>query len=419
MKRLIVLMVCSVVVAAQQGPCGCSSDETCCKDDAGYSCCVDVETFCVQKTSPQYPSRCCPNWTVGCQAGSVGCCDPARPWQRALGSSTPVPPSTSATATTVNSTMYAIFTAGLNIHLEALTIEPSGATKRLSITGPALEWYTTLYGEGTRVFPFDARRNLFHFVEGTRNTSITLYTVDPKTGSSTSRVLSVKGYPLSFSYHYESDSLLFTVLENSVYQFYTVNMTTNSVARMGVLQRGGSEEDAGYYGGYVSGISLDGKTVQRLGYKTVTTGTGSGVGMYNVTKGGDATWTALGNPEGCEFYFTWTRKMHSEELISLAPSATGSRSFKVVRWNVGGQSQVVATLENAHSPSTLGIDLGYIAAAQAGNTYAGMVLEDHGASHKWAVLTMDLATNTAVVNTLNPEFTISGGSGISGFGVSL
>ena len=26
-------------------------------------------------------STCCPRWTVGCTVGSVGCCDPAKPWQ--------------------------------------------------------------------------------------------------------------------------------------------------------------------------------------------------------------------------------------------------------------------------------------------------------------------------------------------------
>ena len=62
---------------------GCCEDaQTCCSDDKGASCCMQQSTFCVQKTSSSgLPSRCCPRWTVGCSTGSVGCCDPAQPWQ--------------------------------------------------------------------------------------------------------------------------------------------------------------------------------------------------------------------------------------------------------------------------------------------------------------------------------------------------
>eukprot|EP00755_Sulcionema_specki_P004266 Sspe_Gene.29638::Locus_14191_Transcript_4_7_Confidence_0.364_Length_1921::g.29638::m.29638 len=53
-------------------------------------CCVNEATFCVPKEG-LYPSRCCPLWTVGCGVGSVGCCDPARPWQRDFPPPAPAP----------------------------------------------------------------------------------------------------------------------------------------------------------------------------------------------------------------------------------------------------------------------------------------------------------------------------------------
>lgn len=47
-----------------------------------YACCMQQSTYCVSKTEgSEHPARCCPRWTIGCEAGTVGCCDPAQPWQ--------------------------------------------------------------------------------------------------------------------------------------------------------------------------------------------------------------------------------------------------------------------------------------------------------------------------------------------------
>ena len=80
----------NIPVSAGGTCCGgdcCSDGESCCSDDTGSTCCVVQNTYCVTKdaAAPSYPSRCCPRWTVGCTAGSVGCCDPAQPWQRSIG----------------------------------------------------------------------------------------------------------------------------------------------------------------------------------------------------------------------------------------------------------------------------------------------------------------------------------------------
>merc|ERR1711871_1784883 len=65
----------------------CSADEDCCKDSpdckgACTECCVRQSTFCVAPRQGFTTSTCCPRWTVSCTVGSVGCCDPATPWQK-------------------------------------------------------------------------------------------------------------------------------------------------------------------------------------------------------------------------------------------------------------------------------------------------------------------------------------------------
>eukprot|EP00665_Eupelagonemidae_sp_cell47_P004144 gene4145-8110_t len=82
--------------AAAAGSCGnslCGGGESCCEDAPGCQgdcseCCVVQATYCVAPRPSFAASTCCPRWTVACSVGSVGCCDPARPWQE-LG---PAPP---------------------------------------------------------------------------------------------------------------------------------------------------------------------------------------------------------------------------------------------------------------------------------------------------------------------------------------
>ena len=89
--RVALLVLLAPAALAQQ--CGsdpqapfCTSTESCCQDSPGCSgacteCCVKQSTKCVAPRPPFATSTCCARWTVGCTAGSVGCCDPARPWQ--------------------------------------------------------------------------------------------------------------------------------------------------------------------------------------------------------------------------------------------------------------------------------------------------------------------------------------------------
>eukprot|EP01064_Diplonema_japonicum_P029982 TRINITY_DN4972_c0_g5_i1.p1 TRINITY_DN4972_c0_g5~~TRINITY_DN4972_c0_g5_i1.p1 ORF type:complete len:431 (+),score=87.33 TRINITY_DN4972_c0_g5_i1:42-1334(+) len=417
-------------LAAAQGNCGCTQGETCCEDSSGYACCIDAENFCVPDTpKSSFPARCCPKWTVGCSVGSVGCCDPARPWQRLMQNSRVRNPMGVKGANPTNSrnvfnttgTMYAIFAAGLSIHLDALTIEASGATTKRAVTGPVATWYTSLFGEATRVFTFDGKRAQFHFVDGKPNGGVTLYSIDAATGSSTAKTLKVTGYPEGFAYHLESDKFVFSVEKEGAYAFYSVNVDTGATTAVGTIVRGGGESDPAFYAGYISGIALDGTTVQRLGFQMVSTGSGSGLGSFNLTGGvaSTASWKSLANPVGSLFYYTFTRVQGTDDFISLAPSATGEHSFQIIRWALNGTSRVLATLPNAHAPASGRIGtLGYIAAGQAGSTFGAVVIEASTVSHKWAVATLDLATNQYQVHPFQPEFLVSGGAACSGFGIA-
>ena len=221
--RLLTLIALIAPVLAQQ--CGsdpqapfCTSTEECCQDSPGCSgacteCCVKQSTKCVAPRPPFATSTCCARWTVGCTAGSVGCCDPARPWQNIGVSQTvslrkpnavareaaaaaatasvveePVHPATRASSVIA----HALFTKSVSNGLTALTIDVASGnvTSKADVTGPASDYYDLYYGESTRVWPFDASKARFVFADfdfSETNTSeaLKVYTIDAKTGAST------------------------------------------------------------------------------------------------------------------------------------------------------------------------------------------------------------------------------------------
>eukprot|EP01064_Diplonema_japonicum_P028714 TRINITY_DN4474_c0_g2_i1.p1 TRINITY_DN4474_c0_g2~~TRINITY_DN4474_c0_g2_i1.p1 ORF type:complete len:428 (+),score=102.65 TRINITY_DN4474_c0_g2_i1:50-1333(+) len=425
MKMTVVLL--SLLVAAS-ADCGCTQDETCCQDNSGYACCVNAESICVQDTpGTVFPARCCPKWTVGCSVGSVGCCDPAKPWQRLIETRNPLamkrtsPALNHHTPFTASGDMFAIFTAGLSNHLESLTIAASGHITKKEVTGPAATWYTSLYGESTRTFSFDGKRSLFHFVDGKADGGVTLYSINPATGSSTAKTLKVNGYPVGFAYHLESDKFVFSILKGETFTFHSVNVDTGATVVAGSIVRGSGEASAAYYAGYISGIALDGTTVQRLGFQTVTTGSNPGLGSFNLTGPlpSTAKWANVANAANSQFYYTFTRIQNSNDFISLAPAAKGDHSFQMVRWSLNGTSTVLAALPNAHAPASNKIGtLGYVAAGQAGTTYGALVIEVGPDEHKWAIATYDMSAGKYQVNAFQPEFLTSQGAAVSGFGVA-
>ena len=108
-----------------------------------------TDTACT-KTTKNFPARCCPQWTVACEAGSVGCCDPARPWQRTITESNidmVSPPFRTNGNAATSLTVYALFSSGVASDLNCLTID--SATGHISalkpVKGPAKDYFAKVY----------------------------------------------------------------------------------------------------------------------------------------------------------------------------------------------------------------------------------------------------------------------------------
>eukprot|EP01060_Flectonema_neradi_P035135 TRINITY_DN6374_c0_g1_i1.p1 TRINITY_DN6374_c0_g1~~TRINITY_DN6374_c0_g1_i1.p1 ORF type:complete len:447 (+),score=95.18 TRINITY_DN6374_c0_g1_i1:70-1341(+) len=404
--------------------CGCTSDETCCKDDRGSVCCLNDETVCVPQTEGKYPARCCPKWTVGCSVGSVGCCDPARPWQRVIEddnqpkSIKDTQPHTEVGANTTS--YYALFMGGIHSSLEISTLSASGhVTQRTPVTGPVKTWTDSLFGESTRVFPFDSKNKMFHFLDGSENTHPTLYSI-PINGVSTARNLTtVTGYPLGFALHDETSNLVFSILKGDTFLFYQVNPITGITTQLGSINRGTNETDASYYAGYITGISQVPNAIYRLGYSKVSTQEGPGLGYATVSGSSSARWTEVNVPPTSYFYYSATRIPQSDNFVSLAPTKSGDHSFEVVVWGPSTSPTVAGVVADSHPPSFIDGNLGYIATSVVGTTFAGLVVHrDHQTEHLWGLVTMDIPNMKITYNEIQPGVR-SGTTSLSGFGIAL
>jgi len=498
-----VLIVSLYAAGSSAQSCGCTADESCCSDDKGYACCVDQVSFCVPpnaSVAKEFPARCCPQWTVGCSTGSVGCCDPARPWQRTLTET--AAPRTSAsitsagkvgaegTRTCVNTsctvdcdpthspccngtgrceydpvfsamrcippaplicssnreedaaasfTVYALFTTTTASGISCLTLDSAtGAiSKSLPVSGPAGVYFTKLYGESTRVFPFDSKRQKFFFLDivqqfASPTSSITLYGIDPATGSSTATpVKGATGFVMSFVYHPESGDMVMAVGSRSdaTTKFYRVNLDTAEATLMASLPRGASEGDsASYYAPYMSAVGSDITQVLRLGYKQVTKGIGPGLGvtsLVNRGSGPSTVWTDVPSIAGEEFFYSVARQAGTDTLLSLAPSTSVNHTFAVVAWH-GTAAKVVAHINDAHPPETdaTGV-LGYVADYATADAWVAMVVDKEpsilpGLKDRWEVISVDLVSgnsNTAVISGKNFELLGAETVSVSGVGI--
>eukprot|EP01060_Flectonema_neradi_P015240 TRINITY_DN21903_c0_g1_i1.p1 TRINITY_DN21903_c0_g1~~TRINITY_DN21903_c0_g1_i1.p1 ORF type:complete len:421 (+),score=69.19 TRINITY_DN21903_c0_g1_i1:328-1590(+) len=418
MKASSIAAVMLLAVTHSMGQeCGCTSVETCCMDSAGYACCLNDETVCVQEGGG-YPARCCERWTVGCGVGSVGCCDPARAYQRMFESNEKVtstkytPPSTQAS----NSTFYALFQGGVESRFEVSTINSLGhVTHKKSVTGPAKTWIDSLYGESTRVFPFDSKNKMFHFLDGSERTHPTLFSISVNGSSTSTELKSVTGYPLGFAFHAESGVLIFSTLKYSEYTFYEVEPLSGTTSLIGTSKKGSSEQDEGFYAGYISGVALEKSSIFRVGYQTVSSQTGSGMGVTNM-KNGVSVWRNVSVPASDYFYYSVDRMVGSDSYVSLAPTKAGDHSFDVVLWNTT-TSTVIGHAANSHPPSFREGNLGYIATAQLGSTFGGIIVYHESSEvHLWSLLTADLGSKQVTNTPLSPTV-LSGTTSISGFGI--
>ena len=183
---------CCAFSPGSYGCCSGGAIEQCCSDDTGGVCCLSQPTVCVAKsTTMPYPSRCCPRQTVGCSSGTVGCCDPARAWNRGPPINPPTPahavlprrPSTHPQTTTAvplstavqqqqqqrdytpsathPDVAYVLSVGGLESVLTSNHVNISSGVVLQKVPIPN---YNN-WGEATRDFAYDATRNMFYALD--------------------------------------------------------------------------------------------------------------------------------------------------------------------------------------------------------------------------------------------------------------
>ena len=476
---LVAIALLTSSAAAADGQCGADpsaptctpKDETCCMDAPGCTgvcseCCLKQVDSCVAPRGRFQTSTCCPKWTVACTVGSVGCCDPARPWQDyASGASAAEPISIAASAlpqgarrkpnrlrrdgrlaaveddddddndfdlagvsaaakTSSNATAYALFTRALLPGLVAFEFDTgSGRVKRKrSVSGPFATYYSGFYGEGTRVFPWDPVTATFYFADvvvGEEQTSV--FSIDPTTGASTKAVVSgcaAGGYPYGIAWDASLKALVLATQTATTASYCAVDPASGKGKPVGSVARGAHEGNASdYYAAYLSHVE-DGVAV-RVGHRLVTEG--GELGKATVKLGGGqlkSSWEAI--DLGTHGLPSTVRNHPDGGFLSLAPRAGGGSKphLDIVGWGAERDTErgvlrgprVLASLENASPPyAPEEGTLGYVGDALSGDRYATMTVARHfvpgipTVGDKWTVSTLELSTGKLVEAALSPQ----------------
>jgi len=413
------------------------------------------KVYFVVKSLSSYTSfnRCCPQWTVPCNTGSVGCCDPARPWQRNLddtsssavaaeaGTPSPAQESPSlvaATGSEANVTVVALFSSPQLANLDCVSIDAqSGIVQSFQpVTGPAASYFNSLYSSETRVYPHRSARNTFVFADivqsgATADSPITLYTIDADTCASTAlNVTGASGFVVSFAYHPESDTMMLTTgaKDATEFNFYSVDLDTAAATHVALVPRGETEASSpAYYAPYLSALDLNGTSALRLGYQEVSAGAGPGLGVTPLTAaaGAEATWEQVPTvPNQEALFYSLTRPKGGNSFVSLSPAVAAGHSLSVVAWarnsssTSGGSApvssssapRVLLDLSNAHPPGgALEGVLGYVADVATADWYAALVVAQepgtYGRRDTWALATVNLSNESTGYVKLNPGST--------------
>ena len=443
MKIFLLATVAALLPGAALAACGCTVGETCCGDQVQGDtvCCVDEATICFNRTG-SYPSRCCPHWTIGCASGSVGCCDPAHPWQRnmvASEASIPAATTTTTTTTTLPDTIYSMFVTGaftpaLHVHIfDATGVEQHS----IAVTGPAVDWYKKYDGESTRLFVFSEATATFYYLDtlivNNKTAAVQRISVDAKTGVSKVDTLSLAGklpgdvrwtmYPTSFAFDATAGKLIFSVANEAGDEsvVHAVAEGTVTTERLCTLARSAQESDASFYAGYIT--EADNGVLSRVGYQFETNATGPGTLRTQCSTGaGHPEWTPLDAstiPNKAGMYYSLNERRDVAGYVSLAPMAAG---FILVSWdprNTTVVPEVLASFPKTFPPEIILVgNLGYIATGVTKSGFYGMVVTLESGGEKWAAATYDFATKEHAVNVLKPDFLHAASAGLSGFGVS-
>lgn len=437
------LLLALAGAATAQGDCVCASGSTCCRDspdaDAMWECCMDRSTACVAADG-YFTSRCCPKWTVGCLVGSVGCCDPAAPYQMPWGTGAARPAGKPAAAPEAGATgvvAYALTqrAGAFKAVLEVRAIDPAtgGVVGKQEVTGVAAAYVNGLGGATARRFEFDAAGLRFHAMDVAADTgALQVLTVDAATGASTvadvalgdASVVGDAAYPVGYAYDADAGALVFTLRTADGYAFYKAAVGAGADAGASVtatkvreVARGGSEAaSAAFYAGYMT--RSYNMTAHRLGLREVVQGAAVGLGRVDVAGTSEAAWRTVDSD-------LWSLdRAGAGAWISLASGAEG---FDVVRWSDADEAGAAATkvanftgcVPPLGGPQMQGA-LGYVGTAVAGDVFTAMVIRQTVTKYytldNWAVGTYDMRTGATYLNLLQPEFLVSDTVSVAGFG---
>jgi hypothetical protein len=316
------------------------------------------------------------------------------------------------------------------------------------------------FGESTREWVFDSARHKFYYLdanftmnEGKRPVDgrpTLLYTVDVHTGVATkATVKGANDFPtgvwafrcfrfvvagcsscccLVGFYMQESSGNIILASEawegnqTSVtgFEFYNLDPTTAVATHIGTSHRAANEDDPAFYSGFHRACDPAGKECYRLGYKSVTAQTGTGIGITTLSSTASTVWNGnLQPPTKHDFYMSLHRYSGSiasgaTEFLSLSPStASAKRGLDLVQWslpdtnhNGAGNASVLASFGDAHPPRGIGGgDLGYVADYVNGDRYVALVV-DYGATKsgdRWSLAVVDVAEKSSKVHPLLPR----------------
>jgi len=385
--------------------------ESCCQG----VCCIKETTFCCLAVA-DHPDRCCPRWTVCCAGGQDGCCTP----EEADRLDTP-PPSTN------NQTLYALFLEVSTLQAVAIDANTGKITANQKVTG------YNAWGEMTRVFAYDHKRNLFYLVEANYtgpdpppgqdpHRPVTLYTVNPVTAVATATLLrNVYNFPTGFIYSCKLDALIFAVEKFAVngtqngYYFYKIDPTTFMVTLLTTSDLNGDNS----YAGWIHELAWNGTASYRLGYRNVVDETEPGLGITSIASPtAITTWVDVAAPPTHKFYETLV-VASDNTFYSLATETNAKQGYDLFHWSLSTPAKMIAQYGNAHPVPFFG----WITSTMTcdGKLLVSATVEDHFpgiTGDRWTFHLTNLVTGNDTVLEITPHLPANEVA-LSGLGVPV
>eukprot|EP00049_Salpingoeca_infusionum_P018779 m.358738 g.358738 ORF g.358738 m.358738 type:complete len:465 (+) comp18265_c0_seq1:328-1722(+) len=371
----------------------CSPNESCCNG----TCCIEQTTFCCPKLN-LHPARCCPRWTVCCPGGQDGCCTPMEAAMYAKGMQDVLTPDLEAKSN--GSVIYALFNEVQTIKAVKIDVATGTILANVKVDG------FNNWGEMTRIFSYDEKRNVFYYVEANftmpappsnPKRPVYLYVVDPVTGATKKRTLGgVYNFPSGFQYVPEQDTIYIATntydgAEVNGSAFYKVDPETYDAT---LFSRSKATGD-GEYAGWFHSILPNGTAALRLGFQNVVEESVPGVGVTDLTSdAATTTWVSLQASSGHDFYSTLFCQADGS-FLSLATQTSSPNNFDLLSFGLDGSSKTLGTLGNAHPVPVFG----YV--ASTGSRSQGILVTATVEAHfpaitsdRWVFDLYDMASGT-------------------------